>query len=404
MKMININIPIKRFLSFAIVASVLLHGCKEDENNKPSLIGDKPEQVTNIEIVSLPGAAEISYKIPKHAVYVVAEYEIRPGIKRDAKSSKYKNSLTIEGFSMEGDFDVKLYAVGEGEVKSDPVIINAKVLKTPIELAFESISIDPDFGGAKFKLTNPGYGDLSIDILTKDESDKLVKAHTFYSSLKDISFSIRGYESENRAFGVMLRDRWGNVTEVIYKDIVPLYEEQVDRRIMSQYTLPTDEVTGHTWGGISPRIMAFMFDGVTTSGNDVFHTLPTSTLPQHFTFTLGKEIKLSRFKLWQRNTVEHTFAGTGVKKFKIYGSINPNMNGSFDSSWKLIGEFEVIKPSGLPLLQLSNEDIVERANGSEFNVPEDIGYVKYIRVEALETWGGLSHITIAEMAFWGTYQ
>lgn len=384
--------------------SVLLYGCKEDENNKPDRKGEKPGLVTDVKVVSLAGAAEISYAIPKHAEYVVAEYEIRPGVKRDAKSSKYKNNLTIEGFSTEGDFSVTLYAVGEGEVKSEPVIINAKVLKTPIELAFESISIDPDFGGAKFKVNNPGFGDLSIDILTKDESDNLVKAHTFYSSLENIAFSIRGYESKIRPFGVMLRDRWGNVSKVVYKDLVPLYEEQVDRRMMSQYTLPTDQVAGHSWGGISPRIMAFMFDGVTTVGNDVFHTLPTSSLPQHFTFTLGKEIKLSRFKLWQRNTVEHTFAGTGVKKFRVYGSLNPNMNGSFDSSWKLIGEFTVNKPSGLPLLQLSNEDIVERANGSEFNVPDDIGQVKYIRIQALETWGGLSHITIAEVAFWGTYQ
>lgn len=386
-----------------MVISVLLHGCKEEESNKPDKVGEKPDLVKNIQIVSLPGGAEITYDIPKHAVYVMAEYEIRPGITRDAKSSKYKNTLTIEGFAMEGDVTVKLYAVGEGDVKSDPITVHAKVLKTPIELAFETISIDTDFGGAKFRIDNSGYGDLSIDILTKDDSGKLIKAYTHYSSLKDIAFSIRGYESKIRVFGVVIRDRWGNLSEVLYKDILPLYEEQVDRKIMSQFTLPTDEVAGHSWGGISPRVMAFMFDGVTTSGNDVFHTLPTSALPQHFTFTLGKEIKLSRFKLWQRNTVEHTFAGTGVKRFRVYGSTNPTMTGAFDSSWKLIGEFEVIKPSGLPLLQLSNEDIVERANGSEFSVAGDIPPVKYIRFQTLETWGGLSHISIAEMAFWGTY-
>src|SRR5690606_37827486 len=135
--------------------------------------------------------------------------------------------------------------------------------------------------------------------------------------------------------------------------------------IMKQYYLPTDEIRGHSWGGIPPREMHFIFDGVTTIGNDVFHTLPVTSLPQHFTFDMGKTAKLSRFKLWQRSTaaMEHAFTGTAVKHFKLYGSNNPNPDGSFDESWTLIGDYTMIKPSGLPRNELSNDDLLEIRNG-----------------------------------------
>ncbi|HMR18600.1 MAG TPA: DUF5000 domain-containing lipoprotein [Sphingobacterium sp.] len=390
----------------ALLTVLLCMSCKEEALfNKPYFEGNKPGQVSNIEIAPLNGAAEISYELPpKDALYVLAEYAIRPGVIRQAKSSKYKNTVKIEGFGTEGTYDVTLYAISEGEVKSDPLVIQAQILTPPIMTTYNNLEYSPVFGGIRIESLNQGRGDLTIDVLTLNEENELEKVHTQYTSQENISFAVRGFESEPREFLIAIRDRWGNLADTIRAEVTPWFEEKLDRRLMRQHTLPTDNVAGHKWGALTEREIHHLFDGITHDGDNLFHTLPAAGIPLHFTITLGERAKLSRFKIWPRNQEPHFFAGSTPRHFKVWGSNAPNPNGSFDSSWTLIGEYEIVKPSGNPIGQNTAEDLQAYSNGFDFDVPLEIPPVTYIRIQVIDSWGGLSYMSFSELEFWGTYQ
>ncbi|NLX67516.1 MAG: DUF4959 domain-containing protein, partial [Bacteroidales bacterium] len=58
-----------------------------------------PAQVTNVLIENRAGGALLKYTLPvdKNLLYVRAEYEIKPGVIRETKSSYFKDSLVLEG-------------------------------------------------------------------------------------------------------------------------------------------------------------------------------------------------------------------------------------------------------------------------------------------------------------------
>ena len=64
----------------------------------------------------------------------------------------------------------------------------------------------------------------------------------------------------------------------------------------------------------------------------------------YFTLDLGYSVSLAEVQLWHRVPYE-TYDGSGIRNFQIWGSMEPNPDGSWDS-WTLLGEFQAYKPSG----------------------------------------------------------
>ena len=123
-------------------------------------------------------------------------------------------------------------------------------------------------------------------------------------------------------------------------------------------------------------------------------------MPMWITFDLGVTAQLSRIGLWQRPN-EWIYLQNNVRKFEIWGSINPASDGSWDS-WTKIVEHTVIKPSGLPVGQTTQDDKDAAVAGEQMTVPLDAPRVRYIRVKILRTWtdGGYA-ANIQLMKFWG---
>src|SRR3546814_18376720 len=92
------------------------------------------------------------------------------------------------------------------------------------------------------------------------------------------------------------------------------------------------------------------------SEND-FVTSPGHGLPQWFTFDLGVTARLSRLVLFKRLSNRFLYNSGAVKRWSLYGSNDPNPDGSFDESWIFLMECNSIKPSGLPPGENTNEDL-----------------------------------------------
>lgn len=394
-----------RLFVIGAVLSCILNACKEEEANKPGKAGEKPGTVSDVQSTSLPGGASISYKLPPAgAMYVMAEYEIRPGMLQNVKASKYNKELLLEGFPKEGEYPVVLYAVGEGEQKSDPVTVMVKALTPPLVAASKSLKLSEDFGGISVSFENIYEGDLSIEVMTTDSvSGKLKTAYTHYTKAKAGTFSVRGYPPVERMFAVTMRDRWSNTTDTTYITITPYFEELLPYNKYVPMFLPTDTYEGHKWGTLTPRDLNFLFDGDNNpASTSTFMTKPNGgVLPQWFTFDIGKKAKLSRYKIWMRG--DHTFTGAAPLTWELWGSNDPNLDGSWDS-WIKLGEYTMIKPSGQPLGQNTAEDLAANLAGLDFNLPLSSPPVRYLRFKTLSSWSAVKQVAMQEMWFWGEYQ
>src|SRR3546814_2004550 len=110
--------------------------------------------------------------------------------------------------------------------------------------------------------------------------------------------AVRGLPPEKARFWIQVKDRWGNLSEMLVKELTPLYEEKLDKENFRPLILPTDapkykqSVLTNLW---SDNIEGY---GAGTTG--WYRTANGSGMPQHFTFDLGVKAKLGRYQLWQR--------------------------------------------------------------------------------------------------------
>lgn len=373
--------------------------CKEDLGTTEPLSSDGkgPGVVNDVKIENGPGRAVLHYKVPADAdlSYVKARYEIRPGVFRETKSSKNNDSLVVDGFGEEKTYKVELTAFDKGENSSLPTVIEVKPTTPPIISLANTIGLIDDFGGMGIIVNNPSESDFRILVSQKVPSSNMERPiSTFYTKVKNISFNIRGYEPEPVTFVVVIKDKFGNTSAPIFKDILPIEELLLDRNLYR--AIKYDNDTPPLGSG---RDIPAIWNN--TFGDDAWHS-GNGKMPMSISFDLGKKVKLSRFKYFPRTSSNSfIFNHYNLKRFEIWGSNNPSSDWS---SWQLVGTYESKKPSGLPTGQLTNDDIAYARAGEEYGVLTSAPEVRYIRVKMLESWSGLDGGQISEMQFWGQYK
>lgn len=115
-------------------------------------------------------------------------------------------------------------------------------------------------------------------------------------------------------------------------------------------------------------------------------------LPHDFTFDLGQEKRITRFRQWQRLTTSILYGEQQVKRFELWGSNSPDVTADL-SDWVLLGSFEVKKPpTGTDLLAAAQE-------GHNFLI---IGAppVRYIRYRILELFKNNGAMALGEIKFY----
>lgn len=385
---------LKLVFFFFYMSLALLQACKEDIHTPVNQETKAPASLIDPKVENLPGAAKISYNLPedKSLLYVKAVYQIKPGVIKEAKSSYYSSSLLVDGFGDTQEHEVKLYSVGRNDKLSDPVTVKVNPLIPPVLDAFNSVAIKEDWGGISFTFMNNSEANLAIEVLTKDSLDNWVSAETFYTKMKTGKFAVRGYESVKRMFGISIRDRWNNRSDTISGEYLPWYEVLLDKSKFKKVTLPTDYNLGYGGNNLE-NIWNNKF------GIPDYVSTPGYGLPQWFTFDLGVTAKLSRIRVHLRTATGYLYNSGAVKTWELWGSNNPNPDGSWDS-WTLLRKCQSIKPSGLPAGQVTNEDLVYATAGEEFSF-ENIPNVRYIRWKTLANWGGVTHANLDEIYVYG---
>ncbi len=389
---------------FSIVA---LFGCEEEgQLGQTPMDSVPPGKVSNVRVENSYGAAVIKYDIPtdNDLLYVKATYKINETIEREIMSSFYSTELKIDGFGEEKDYSVRLVSVDRSRNESEPVEVTVSPLTPPVDLVFNSLKVAPDFGGINLKWENELEKEINIFILVNDTLNpgNFIEEEIIYTSTIHGDRSVRGFASEPRQFQVYMSDRWGNKSELFSGELTPMFEQELDKSLFEYLFSLTPDDVGYLW---HPDNLWNNNYSAGPKGTFISAWPPVRTIKEglYFTMDLGKKSKISRMKLWQRPHKNLNFNHLNVKRFKLWGSNAPSKDPESFDGWSDMGEYSIIKPSGLPLGQLSNEDNQAVADGHEALIPLEVEAYRYIRFQVLETWLGGDLLQIAELAFWGQY-
>lgn len=398
------------FSCLAIVGSL---SCKKVDNYNGPVSSDKtkPAVVTNIRVVNFNGGAHIIYTLPNspNLLYVQAEYKINATQSRQTKSSYYSDTITVNGFAGSQEYPVTLYAVSRADVRSDAVTVTVHP-ETPVyKLIRPSVVISADFGGLNIRAINSLKQPVGFILLAYDltgNNPEIQDQH--YTNADTVNYSVRGYDSLPRKFGIYITDEFGNISDTLIQTVKPLYETRLNKNNFFVYRLNNDTPIGYGWE------LTNLWNGNTDGGSTGWHTNPGNPLPILCTFGMGIRAKLSRFTLWQRTGV-YTYGHGNPKNFTLWGSdvtaprdaVMPGFSavGTVVGDWVNLGSYHFPDPpSGLPAGSTNAADEAFVKNGIDFNVPISSPAVKFIRLGIADTWSNGDFAHLIEMSIYGTPQ
>ena len=406
---------------FLLIFLPAFFACQEEERGTPSLNPNPPGPVSNIrEVLAFGGGSTVRYDLPEDQdlLYVKAMYTIENGKKMEVISSQYKNQLDIVGFSREDDYEVTLVAVNRSRKESIPVKTTIRPKDSPIHEVFESLKIRGDYGGIQLQWENPSASKIEVVVSkpVQEGSDIFEHVQTFYTEARVMDGSVMGFQEGNQVFSVQVKDRWGNTSDILKDEYYIKYEEECDKSKFIRWngdpSFPYRQYSGsypieRLWDEINMAAPG--------AANNFAHGPDGPSTPEWMTFTfdMGAAYKLTRFRIHHRGGSWVFFHGQ-PRYFKLYGSKYESARGINDGlddvdpryKWQYLGSFESIKPSGLPLGEYTQEDVlVGGVNGELFVIPAELaeaaGEVRYIRFSIDETWRQTAMWHISELTMYG---
>lgn len=391
----------------AFVLLLWLSACRPDDMRIPlENDGTPPAEVTNLEVENLPGGARLTYSIPadRDLLKVVAEYEIRPGVKQQAVCSAFDNELLLQGFGKEGTYTVTVYAVDKSNNQSKPVTTTVNPMLPPVKYTYESLDYGAYFGGLLVNFDNPSRADIVITALMKDPvTGEWTDIDKNFTRMEGGHYLVSGLEPVNAEFGLFVKDRWDNFSDTLFQSLTPLREEDLNASgNVSFYLLPGDNTSqSHAnWN------LAYFLREQRAATSYGYANYSNSQLPHTITVDLGAKAKISRFRTWQIGS-NRVYQESNVKDFELWGSNDPNPNGEYDASWFLLGRYTVTKPSGLPYGQVNSVDIATAAAGDEFLMDPATPTARYVRIRMLSTFttpeGSAGLVWLTGFNVWGQY-
>lgn len=387
------------FISF----SILMIGCSEDKHEPNGSDNIPPGKVVINSIINRPGGAVINFTPPTDLdlLYVKGKYFNEKNENKEVIVSSYIDSLNINGFGLAGDYEVQVTALDLGNNESVPVTAEISPLEAPIHTILESIEGVQDFGGVNISYDNPTRASVSLNMSIENDNGDIVFKESFYTSQSDSSYSFRGYDAEPTIFVIYVEDRWGNQTVRKKLEITPLEDVFLDKQLFSIVSMPGDESFSE-YGFSANQI----WDGSWSNQWNCGHTNFLS-LPHQLSIDLGQNVKLNRFKLYQRGGSE-LYKHGNPKEFRLYGRENLDNLPIYDPNnpgdgWIFLGEFESFKPSGLPPGSNTEEDYLFQDNGEDFvfSLEARKKNIRYIRFVNDRSWNNQMVTVIGELSFWG---
>ena len=400
------NMKSRTYISILAAASILAASCTNEFVGQPGTDHEAPPPVSDVRVVPTAGGADIFYAIPEDddISYVLCEYS-KDGDAKSTRASVYNDHVSLEGFLDEEPVNFTLYLVDHSENRSAGVSGAFIPLEAPIRSVFRTISLTPDFGGATVSWKNPSEATIGAFLLARGDSGEWEEYDLVFSSAREPLRSIRGYDASEREFGVRLVDKFGNYSDTCKVTLTPLFEKMLDKSLFVNAHLNGDN---NTTTANNYRPIENIWDGNFTN---LWHTNASAGFlpPQYCSIDLGVDATLSRMVLFNRGENQYEYAQHNIRLFEVWGtdklSHEPEdafwTTAAWQGEWKLLGDFEVVKPSGEPMGTNTAEDLAAHNAGFEFTFANGSDHIRYVRFVVKETWAKTAALHICEISIFG---
>ena len=386
---------------FCLLLFVFFTACEENESQDSTA----PGVLVVDEIIPTNGGGIITYSLPDDSdvLFVRAEYTNSLGVDVYRVSSSYNNSIEIDGLNQTTPVSVNLFVVDESENISQAVEVEFTPLPSFIFLVQESIELTPDLGGVKIEWENIAektvYVHLKI-VVGEDEETRILSSDSPQESL-----FVRGLESVETSFFTKVEDFDGNITELEEKGVLtPLFEEQIDK---STWTLMSQlSVNGNAWEGSTTAFWDDVVDTAETNSDNSYFIIwrdqngGTLDWPLDIVINLNKNVRVHRFKVWQRaywyngpTGVPYYFQEENLRSFDLYASNNAQ-------DWTLLGQFDIGDPrdgNG----NIPENTIEAAADGHDFDLDGVSETFRYLKFSITSNYGSDTYCHGSEITLWG---
>ena len=366
---------------------LMLSSC---DNKDESSDTTPPAQVSDITFKPNNGGGTFYFKVPQDEdiLYVKAVYTLDNNKTIYRASSFYSDSLSIEGLGSEKPYDVEILSVDRSGNESSPIVQKITPLKPAIDLVLSTTEIIPSFSSVFVRWANELRKNVVIQVTYNVQSTTIIKK---YSSniLKD-NLLIDNLEDKAYNFSVSIEDNFENFTkQKSFSNITPFTDKLIDKskfRFLRDELMP-DEIheaweeldaqgnpitmtrtlqRGEKEGAYNPgneknwnakeqsidgRIQNF-WDGIIDDGflenKNFFSTGREGSIPFSYYIDIGQEIKMSRFRVWQRDwhwdkigqrdQTGYYYRLENVDVFELWIS-NDKVN------WERVRRFRIVEPS-----------------------------------------------------------
>jgi len=302
-------------------------------------------------------------------------------------------SFDIYSINAEGDRSVK--STAEGQVYGDEYQQNR------FHRAIESISYLED--QAIISWFNPEGNEIGSEIRYTDKEDVET---TVFVPISETNTTLNNVELGGH-FDYRTWHRPDSLAiDTFYTDFkteeILLVERELDYSRFAAHRLENDPLD------FGANRIPFLWNGdlesAASGSGGWYRTATNSGVPNQVTIDMGVTAKLTRFKFWQRGTIaEHglLYANANPKKIELWGTDNPNPDGDY-GNWNKLGEYEVIRPSGLsPGQPVTAEDIAAAQEGHEITISMDAPVARFIRIRVMETFENQPHFFLSNIGVFG---
>ena len=390
-----------KILAILLISIITLIGCKDDENQDST----PPGSLTIENITPTNGGGIISYTLPNDSdiLFVRAEYTNSLGIDVYRVSSSHNDSIEIDGLNQNTPVQVRLFVIDENENMSQPVEVEFTPLPSFIFLVQESISIAPELGGVKIEWDNIAEKTVYVHLHIVNGGEEEIRILSSNSASESIF--VRGLESVEMTFLTKVEDFDGNITDLEEKaTLTPLFEEMIDK---STWTLMSQlSVNGNAWEGETTAFWDDIVDTAETNSDNSYFIIwrdqngGTLDWPLDIVINLNKNVRIHRFKVWQRafwyngpTGIPYYYQEENMRSFDLYAS-----NNSVD--WTLLGQFDIGDPSD-ENGNIPQDFIDTAADGHDFDLEGVSEKFNYLKFSITSNYGSDTYVHGSEITLWG---
>ncbi|WP_439127468.1 DUF4959 domain-containing protein [Polaribacter sp.] len=391
---------INKIVYFSILFILTITACSDDN----TIDTNAPGVLSNINVTPTNGGGIINYNLPSDddILYVKAVYTNSLGEEVFRVSSKHNSSIEINGLNQTSPLKVKLYVVDESDNISETTEVEFTPLKSFIFLVQESIQITPDLGGVKITWQNIASKTVFVYVHVLDDGVENVRILSSNNPQENIF--IRGLEAKELTFSTKVEDFDGNITELVEQGkYTPLFEEKIDK---SSWTLVANQsINGNAYEGLTINFWDDIIDKVETDADNSYFIITRDNnggsldFPLDIVIDLNKNVKIQRFKVWQRafwyngGGVTYHYQEENLKSFDLFSSTD-------GQTWQLLGQFDIGDPrdaaGNIPASALQ-----EAIDGHEFSLPNTSEQFRYLKLSITSNYGSTQITVGSEITLYG---